>query len=57
MFGNEVECIQATMQRGIERVRVRGYGVGLDVRIMHFSRVDEKYRDLEELGGSAGEEL
>ena len=55
MFGNEVECIQTAMQKGIERVR--GYGVGLDVRIVHFSRMDEEYRDLEELGRSGGDEL
>ena len=55
MFGNEVECIQTAMQKGIERVK--WYGVGLDVRIVHFSRVDEEYRDLEELGGSGGEEM
>ena len=45
VFGNHDSWIVDAIQRAIERARM--YGVDMDVQIVHFGSVDERYRILE----------
>jgi len=50
VFGNDDVWIEAAMSRAIQSVQQ--FGVGMDIRIVHFREIDSNYRGLERFSGS-----
>ena len=49
VFENEDSWIQDSIANAVKNAPWR-YGVGLDIRIVHFGRIDEGYKKLDEIG-------